>query len=291
MNDASPNLLKMIEILSTKATSLQDLHKILGKSVKQIKRNLEKLKEQGYSVEQDFQNRYFIFGADNLRNRLFDETEQAFLHSLVSLHAPEHALAAAILLKLKPEPIHIPVVPQIKSGLMTRNFELISEALKHNKRVLLKRYLSISGVVSVKDRILEPLYFEDHHRQMKAWEISSRMAKSFKLDRMEQVEILDESCKNRQLKPMFTDAFSFSSVKPRMVKLQLSIRARELLSEDHPEAIPYIIEKEGKWYFHGPVSHPMGIGRFILGLPGEIVIIYGTELIGYLRVMKEKYSF
>lgn len=57
MNVASPNLLKMIEILSIKATSLQDLHKILGKSVKQIKRNLDKLKEQGY----DFLFKFYYF--------------------------------------------------------------------------------------------------------------------------------------------------------------------------------------------------------------------------------------
>ena len=62
------------------------------------------------------------------------------------------------------------------------------------------------------------------------------------------------------------------------ITLNLKLRAYLLFREDHPLSIPYFEKKdEGYYQFHGPVNNFDGIGRFVLGLMDEIVIVEPRE--------------
>jgi hypothetical protein len=67
------------------------------------------------------------------------------------------------------------------------------------------------------------------------------------------------------------------------VKLRLSPTAHYLLIEEFPLAARYIHKRAEVIYFQGIVRHWKGVGRFVLGLPGEIEVLSPTAFQDYLR--------
>ena len=82
---------------------------------------------------------------------------------------------------------------------------------------------------------------------------------------------------------MFVDAFGFASPMPlATVRVWLTLKAANLLQEEYPDARPYISEAEYGYYFTGPVANWKGIGRFVKGLEGDVVVQEPEELKNYL---------
>ncbi|HUN02407.1 MAG TPA: hypothetical protein PLS00_06090, partial [Niabella sp.] len=72
----------------------------------------------------------------------------------------------------------------------------------------------------------------------------------------------------------FTDAFGMSAEAPAAtVKLQLNLKACNLLQEEHPQAKQYITANGKDYTLNIPVADYHGIGRFVLGLPGDVQVI------------------
>ncbi|MBO5980745.1 MAG: hypothetical protein J6Q12_10005, partial [Bacteroidales bacterium] len=67
------------------------------------------------------------------------------------------------------------------------------------------------------------------------------------------------------------------------VKMVLSLRAKNLLIEEYPLAAKDIKEENGKWVFKSEVYDLAGVGRFVLGLAGEVSIINSPDLEAYVR--------
>lgn len=291
MKDASHSLLRMLEILSSQPKTQKELSQILEISPRQVSRNILRLEDRGYFVDKNAQNRYFIFGAEILRNRVFNEKEQELISRMLAIYAPFHPLYAAIKLKLKSATIDIPMAHQTRDLLKSKNYELINYAIENQLRIILKNYLSPYNPNMPKERLLEPIEFVEEHCQLIAYEVSTRKEKVFKLDRMGQVALTDETTAGRSLKNVLIDPFGFSSTKQKIVKLKLSLSAKMLMEEEYPTAIPYLISKKDTWYFHGPYGSFLGIGRFVLGLPGQVTIIYGPELKAFLMDRKKEFTF
>ena len=82
---------------------------------------------------------------------------------------------------------------------------------------------------------------------------------------------------------MFVDAFGFAAPMPlATVRVWLTLKAANLLQEEYPDARPYISEAEYGYYFTGPVANWKGIGRFVKGLEGDVVVQEPEELKNYL---------
>jgi hypothetical protein len=80
------------------------------------------------------------------------------------------------------------------------------------------------------------------------------------------------------------DCFRISSDKKIPVKLELSMRARNLLIEEYPLSEKHINEtKNHKYIFDSFVCNYLGIGRFVLGLMDEISIISPADFQEYLN--------
>ena len=59
--------------------------------------------------------------------------------------------------------------------------------------------------------------------------------------------------------------------------------------EEHPNARPFMsIKNRNQYYFHGEIPQLPGLGRFILGLPGEVKVEEGEELKAYLSEQLSK---
>ena len=281
----------MIEILSTRPKTIKELSQILELSPRQVNRNLLRLEDRGYCVDKNSKNRYFIFGVENIQNKVFNEEEQELISKMLAINAAFHPLYASIKLKLKSATTDIPLASQNKSILKSKNYQIIHYAIQNQLRIKLKNYVSPFNPDMPEERLLEPLEFVEEHCQLIAYEVSTRKEKVFKLDRMGIVELTNEVGTGKTLKNTLIDPFGFSSTKQKIVKLKLSLLAKVLLMEDFATATPYLIQKNDVWYYHGPYCNFLGISRFIMGLPGEVTIIYGPELKAYLIEQKKEFTF
>ena len=71
-----------------------------------------------------------------------------------------------------------------------QNIRQIFEAIRQERTVVLKSYLSASGN-TIADRIVEPYLFLPGNRDVRCFEIHSRTNKTFNLARTDSVELLD----------------------------------------------------------------------------------------------------
>lgn len=73
------------------------------------------------------------------------------------------------------------------------------------------------------------------------------------------------------------------SFEPIAIQLQLSLVAYNLILEEFPLSEKYLKKVDDNNYLlTTEVGNFIGVGRFVLGLPGEIEVVYPQALISYL---------
>jgi GH15 family glucan-1,4-alpha-glucosidase len=84
------------------------------------------------------------------------------------------------------------------------------------------------------------------------------------------------------------DIFRMTGDTPIPVKLQLTLLAKNVLVEEYPEAQKDLIPTtdDDRWILETEVYQMEGVGRFYMGLAGEIEIIEAKGL----REYAQKYS-
>lgn len=175
-------------------------------------------------------------------------------------------------------------------------FEIIqklNDAIQQKKQALLTSYRS-SNSSTIRNRIIEPIEFTSGYYDIKCIDTEDGKCKQFKIERIGLVTILTHACKNcYEPEKEFYDAFRISAPRPMAtVKAELSIRAYNLLIEEFPSAANHILPLDDNIYFlEIPIASFDGIGRFILGLPGEIHVLEPQELIGHLLNKVKANSF
>ena len=168
------------------------------------------------------------------------------------------------------------------------NVAALMDAIESKRQVILHGYSSSSSG-EIKDRIVEPFAFASGQKTVWCYEVASKANKVFKVDRISNVEIKAERWEyethHRQGK---MDIFRMTGETPTSVKLQLSLRAKNVLVEEYPEAEKDLIETgdDDAWILETNIYKIEGIGRFYMGLAGEIQIIDAKGLKEYAQ----KYS-
>lgn len=166
----------------------------------------------------------------------------------------------------------------------SEHIHLLMHAIKTHKRVILHDYKSANSD-EVRDRLVEPFDFTTNYIATWAYDVESGVCKTFRNTRLSSVEVLSESCcfqeKHKSL-PM--DIFRFSAAIQIPVKLRMSMRAADLLREEYPLSEPYIHRQDASTYFlETEVCSFEGVGRFALGLIGEITVVSPLELQDFLK--------
>lgn len=88
----------------------------------------------------------------------------------------------------------------------------------------------------------------------------------------------------------FTDAFRISSAKAiDHIEAKLSLKAYNLLLEEFPLSREYLQEDNDSYRLKIPVAGYQGIGRFVMGLPGEIEILGSERFKEFLREERKKF--
>lgn len=166
---------------------------------------------------------------------------------------------------------------------LAQNIAMIQSAIDNQRMCILRGYSSLHSD-SKTDRLVEPFSFLGSKNDVRCYELSSQMNKTFKLSRCESVEVLDVDWQfPKKHKKMFTDIFHFSDETRTRVRLLLGNLSKTILLEEHPEAatslIPY---PDGRWMLDAEYCSMKGIGRFYLGMFEDIEIVDSPEFKQYL---------
>jgi len=171
----------------------------------------------------------------------------------------------------------------------------IMQAIDKGRMVKLHGYSSRKGKA---DHKIEPHRIFHDHNAVQAFDIESRMMKLYKLARVDSVEILPEKWKNQsQHKDYAVDIFGMMEdpvLGTEKVKLRMSDYALSLLSEEFPVRAgagfsatqDKTSSRKLNWIVEIETYHPVGIARFILGLPNEIEVLFGSRLNDYLTSIR-----
>lgn len=179
---------------------------------------------------------------------------------------------------------------QQMSDIEKKNYEkakLIRKAKSNKRRVILHGYHS-SNSATTTDRLLEVFRCSDDNAYIWAYEISSGKTKQFKLCRADSVEILQSE--KWQFEALHespdTDIFNMSDKSQGNVEeiiLGLTLRAKNLLEEEFPRSRTLIKqEAPNRWTLKTTVHGFQGVGRFCMGLLGDVQIYQGDGLRNYI---------
>ena len=260
------NLLK-----STPAKSIKRLSESMEVSERSLYRYLELLAEVGFEIQKDSSNRYYL-NHDHIES--FTKEEAELISQSISSNNKNNPLVKSIRTKLVLLDEMNIASNEIVASHYSKVISKLQEAIETQSQVILSKYQSAS-TESVSDRLVEPVSFSFNFDSITAFEVESGMNKFFKIERIGDVQILDNPFEHLEKhESLESDIFGFNETGERHhVKLQLSMRAMLWLRDDYPLSISFMKEEsDGQWIFETDVFNMEPVHRIIRSMPDEIII-------------------
>lgn len=279
---------QLIRLLNTPpAKDVAQLARRLGIGKSSIYEYIKLLKNLGYKIETDDQHRKsFGFDFSKKENSVLESDELNYLQELLQQAGNRSLLAKQLLHKFNLNLSLIPLADALPQLHNSRIVQLIRAGLNSSRCLKLYRYRSLTSN-TVEDRLVEPLELTPDFRYLIAWDLDKKGQRQFKIDRIEDVDLLDQTITpGRFCSPM--DLFGLTGDQWLQVRLRLSATAHHLMIEEFPLSRPYIRKAGEHIIFDGQVRHWKGIGRFVLGLPGEVEVLGPAEFLVYLEEKGDK---
>ncbi len=280
ISDKEQRRTSLVQLLTTTGGySAEELAQMLQVTPKTIYQDLKYLERLGYQTEKKGRNRIFLINADERKLVDFTPEEARFLDELIAGHT--NPLAASIRHRLLVNQAVIPLGQATREIKRAEVIHRLNKALNTGKMVRILGYRSASSN-SIKTRIITPFDFLPDYQSLRARENGE--VKVFKVSRMAEVEVLDES---GETKPELPPADDFGMFGPHRfeVLLRLTNRAAYLLEEEYPlvaQRIQPTPKTDFPYQIRLSVCKPEGIGRFVLGLLDQVEVVEGEQLKTYL---------
>lgn len=288
-------LLRLMKMMSGNINyTIDELADKLGTSYRSIYRYIDTFKESGFVVEKLHSNVYKLGKMPrtyvDLKNLIYFSEEEAYIvNSLINSLDSTNMLKTNLKKKLSAVYGSTSIINYVQKKELAEHIELLGQAIREKKRVILKSYES-SHSHEVSDRFIEPFEFTTNCIDVWGYDLEKKENRVFKISRIGRVSLLDDSwCNEERHEKSKTDCFRISSFEQSRVKLELSIMAKNLLIEEYPLAEKDIRKEGDKWILETMVSGMEGVGRFFLGLAHEIKILESDELKEYTRKFVERY--
>ncbi len=279
-------LLAFIRLLSDRpGRTVSQAAQTLDTTPRTVYRYLETLEELGYCIDKDTEERYFLFDADRTNRPAFTAEESALVVRLLTSLPTNHPLTDSIRRKLYLTSELVPLADELQERHQAQLVERLALALREGWQVRLVRYHSPSSN-TIADRDIEPLDFTDNFATLKAIDLAAGREKSFKIRRMTDVLVLDTPSRATNRVGEVMDAFDWPGPEPLLICLNLSHLAYRLLTEEYPRSRPFLQPQDNPVFpyrFRGEVRSYIGIGRFVLGLPGEVEVVESVAFWDYLQ--------
>ena len=252
-------------------------------------RYIDLLKQLGFEVQKDEHNKFFIL-SEKESDEHFTKEEAGYLIEMVKTAGKENKLQQAVLKKiyLKSEVSH--QANSLFKAHLSKLVEKLNIGIVNHKKVLLKHYHSVNSN-KISDRLVEPFQFTENYNAICAFEIASKQNKYFNLERIIDVEVLEEPQENQEQHQVEkTDVFGFTERNGEKfeVELQLSLRAYILFKEANSSLEKYItkIENSDLYLLKVNVNNPKPIISLIRGFKDELEIKGSKAFLEYLKVEK-----
>lgn len=164
-----------------------------------------------------------------------------------------------------------------------RNVRQLVQAMEKGQQVLLKHYASSHGN-DIRDRKVEAFAFTTNYEQVWCYCLEDNEVKLFRVSRIGAVEILPEPWQHGEAHVAgYIDVFRMHSNERLPLKLKLGLRSSSLLLEEFPLASKQLRQiSDNEWMLETEVCSFDGVGRFVLGLMGDIEIIDSPEFLHYI---------
>lgn len=276
-------LLRLMMLLtSNRSNTVSDLSGRLGITERSVYRYIDTLREAGFVLKKD--GSYFRIDKSSPYFKEisslvhFTEEEAWVLKSAIESIDENNLIKQNLKKKLYTVYNYRILADTVSKGKNARNINALVEAMEAERQVIIRGYSSANSK-RVSDRLIEPFAFTTNYIQMWAFETATGNNKLFKVSRMNRVEICETSWQSKELhKAGSLDVFRISSNQHLPVKLNMSLRAASLLTEEYPLAEKYLqCINDNHWIFEAGVCSYDGVGRFVSGLLGEMYRIEPEE--------------
>lgn len=167
---------------------------------------------------------------------------------------------------------------------LAQNINQLFTAIREERVVMLRDYRSVSSG-KVSNRIVEPYLFVNENSEVRCFELSTGLNKTFKVTRIESVKMLPLLWSHKsEHAPFFNDLFGFTGGQRVPVSLLLGPLATNLLLEEFPDAQRQLVQQpDGRNRLDTEVCSFIGIGRFVLGLYEDITVVDSPEFAHYIN--------
>ena len=283
-------IMKLIQILNTPpGRTIRQLVNDLGSSESTIYRDLQDVEDLGYPVKKKKGRHYLEFTFAERKDKNALETEESlYLQEVLQQHANNSNLAKSILHKYDLNLHLIPLADSLPHLHVTQMVQLAMHGIQSGKCLKLIGYKSLTSE-DIRDRIIEPLDVTQDRKYLIGWDKELNDQRQFKIIRIQDIEFIEEKVNPKRIaSPM--DIFGLTGDAWLSVQMELSSLAYNLLVEEFPYSTSFIRTRGDKILFDGIVRNWKGIGRFVLGLPGEIKIINPDDFKNYLKNRIEAFS-
>ena len=282
-------LLLLVMLMSSKSDhTVEDIAQRLDITSRSVYRYIETLRKVGFAVDKRQSNLYKLvkipgISIDFDKLIYFSEEEAYILNSLINGLDGTNSIKRGLQKKLSAIYDLTNLADIVIDKSIAQNVESLGNAIRSKKKVILKNYESAHSD-TISDRTVEPFCFTTNYIDIWAYDLEKHENKVYKISRIDSVQIMQEYWENESAhnRPS-ADCFRMSGNKSIPIKLELSLRAKNLLLEEYPLAAKYLREEGNLWILETNVHDLAGVGRFVIGLAAEIRIISSPELEEYVQ--------
>lgn len=290
--------MQLITMLSSKSRryTIDEIAKKMDGSDGQVSkrtayRYIESLKTAGYFV--DCNDGYYHFVEDSPLSTTvskylnFSDEEIGSINEIIDSFDKEATYKRELRRKL------ISALSVASSIVDTEKAQLIKEAIKTKKQVILKDYSSGSSSNPPSDRQVEPFQIMDNDTKVWCFDPKDGMTKIFKLSHAKKVKLtLTPSANANKYSPKPIDIFRMTGSINCHVKLRLSNFAKNVLLDDYPLSVKYIADEKNNDKFPYKADIPIynfeGVTRFVVSMGENIEIYDSPEFLSYLKTFIHK---
>ena len=280
-------MLRLMQLLSgNKIYTLDELSDTLDLSRRSLFRYFDTFKNAGFVVQCIGDGRYRMTTLNKEYTDLsqlvyFSEEEAIVVSHLIENLDGTNALKAGLKQKLAAVYDSTSISDYIENKGKSEVVETLANAVKSKHQVALKDYSSAHSGKS-KDYIVEPYKFTKGYVDIIAYDTEVGINKVFKISRISSVKMLEPWKFEERHEEQPIDSFRMSGSPVEHVKLKLTLRAKNLLTEEFPITSIEVTQVKRSWFWEGDVNALEGIGRFVLGLPHEVSVEEGPKLKAWL---------
>lgn len=321
-------ILRLIVLLSgNRVLTIDELARELETSQRTIYRYIDTFRDAGFAIDKVDDYKYHLVslgsGIKDLKKVVYFSPEEAFIiNQLIDSLDPSNSLRAELKHKLAAIYEKASITEFSMRPTSAAKVQRLVEAIKEKKVVRIVGYSSsYSG--KTEDHVVEPFQMASDYAGVWAYDLEDGKNKRFLVVRMGDVEKTADSWTNElghHALPM--DDFRVHGDNSYHVVLRLNTLAKNLMVEEYPLTEQHIQAQDGilvmnemmltysdlvmpeqdmededqdYWLYEADVRGLDGVGRFVLGLEGNIEVLEGDMLIEYLqkhaRHINETYDF